>query len=175
MKWPYMVIVAAMIWPSARGDDVTTASHIMRAALAEHAPIPSQPPAFPDRTTPGALLRNHLAANKAEADRAARRLIVKDASTAEATKSGIDNRAAMAQMMRGCSTPESADLCAGTLAADMMKSRGMIPGGGVVPGVAMPGRSSAPGGAGPAGNGMLRSDVPSQISASPAPLGSARR
>lgn len=167
MKWPHIIMTVAVTLAAspALGDDVAAANRIMRDALLEHAPVPSQAPVLPDRATPGALTREHLA--ESEAERAAHRHAEKDAATAAMARHEMANRAATVPMMNSCSATNSADACAGGMPADMMKSRGMMPGGMMPGGGMMDGGTSGGGtqGGGGLSGGMLQSGSAGQVTA----------
>ncbi len=97
---------------------------------------------MPDRMAP-ALPRTQVARRAAEADRAAREHAPRNATMA---RTAAANQAAMKSMMGG-SQSGGQDGCDGQLPADMMKSRGTMAGGGMMPG-------TTGGGGGMPGNGM---------------------
>ncbi len=159
MSWRNVIAAMAVLAaPPVHGDEV--AQHVreaMRTAMLEQAPLPSGPASLPDRMAP-ALPRTQVAKTKAEADRAAHEHATRNAAVA--AHAGAANQAAMKSMMSGSrgGMYGSDD----QLPADMMKSRGTMPGGGMMPGT---NGGGAPGGGMPGGGtpgGMLT--APSSMS-----------
>lgn len=115
--------------PALAGDEAEAVRLAMREALREHAPMPSRPPALPDRTAP-ALPRTQVAATKAEAERYAHARALTDARRhAEVMRAEAANQAAMKSMMTGSALGGGQYGCDHQLPADMMKSRGVMAGG----------------------------------------------
>jgi hypothetical protein len=151
MRWGRFAIAAVVLLASAASaqDVAEAARQAMRHALRDQAPSPTHAPLLPDRAMPGdPNPRMHMAAAKRSADRAARAHAAKNGTRhADSMRSDAANRAAMDAMMDG-----STSGCDAQRAADMMKSRGMMPGGGMM-GPRGPG-DSPPGGM--PGGGMHR-------------------
>ena len=191
MKWSYAIAAVLVVAsPPALGDDATAvASRVMREALLERAPLPSTPPMLPGRATPSALTREQMAGGNVEAERAARRRAEKDAAVVGGVKPEGPNRGGMTPTMSGCSSTGSMNGCAEMMPADMMKSRGMMPGGGMMPsgggmmpsgGGMMPSGGTSSGGGmsgtgGMSGSGMLRVTGASPASNPPEPAAGVRR
>jgi len=154
MKWRGAIAAAAALaatsaFADGAAQDVRDA---MRAAMLEHAPLPSGPAALPDRTAP-VMPRVQLARSKADADRAARAHAGRNAAAAHAEAA---NHAAMrSMMMSGSRSGGGGYGCDNQPPADMMKSRGMMPGGGTMPGHSSgDGSGGGNGDGGPSGSGM---------------------
>jgi hypothetical protein len=149
---------------AALGDDASVAKHAMRAAMLERAPVPSQVPALPDRASPALLHRDHVTARAGDARRAAHAHAVRGAGrAADAVKAEVANRGAMGSMRTSHLSGSGCSGASVNAPADMMKSRGRMAGGGMMPGGAagsggmegagmgapgMPGGGLSPGGAG---------------------------
>jgi hypothetical protein len=132
-----------------RGDEVAqNVREAMRTAMLEQAPLLSGPASLPDRMAP-AMPRTQVARTRAEADRAAREHAMMNATAAHAQAA---NQAAMKSMMSGSQSGSGQYGCDNQLPADMMKSRGTMPGGGMMPGTTGGGGGGTPGGGMP---GML--------------------
>ncbi len=170
MRLLHAIAVALVVAsaPTFAEDASEAANRLMREALLERAPLPSRAPALPDRAAPGgAITRQHLAT---DAERAARGRADGDARrSAEEMRTEAAHRAAMAPLMNGCMPAGGASGCAGSMPADMMKSRGMMPGGETMPG----GGGHGGGGGGMPGGGMPRATSASPLS-SDAAAGSRR-
>ena len=143
-------VIAAMAVFAAlpvRGDEIAqNVREAMRTAMLEQAPLPSGAASLPDRMAP-LLPRTQFARTKAEADRAAREHAVRNAAAAAHAEAA--NHAATKSMMSGSQSGNGQYGCDSQLPADMMKSRGTMPGGGMMPGT---NGGSTPGGGMP---GML--------------------
>ena len=133
--------------PALAGDEADAVRLAMREAMREQAPMPSRPPMLPDRTA-AALPRTQVAATKTEAERYAHARALKDGTNhADVMRAEAANHAAMRPMMSGSAFGGSQYGCDNQLPADMMKSRGTMPGGGMMtPGSAGPGSGGMPGG-----------------------------
>ena len=148
MNWKG-VIIALTVFAAlpVRGDDAAqNVRETMRTAMLEQAPLLSGPASLPDRMAP-AMPRTQVAKNRAEADRAAREHAHVDAAMAHADAA---NHAAMKSMMSGSQSGAGQYGCDNQLPADMMKSRGTMPGGGMMPGT-NGGGGGTPGGGMPGG------------------------
>lgn len=155
-------IVALAALPAVADDATATAHRMMREALLEHAPIPTRPPVLPDRTAPGASIApQHLAGMRRDAEQAARHRAAMDARAVESNRPDAARHSDMGAMMNGCTSGGTRAGCSGPMPADMMKSRGVMPGGGMMTGGATTGGTS--GGGMPGGGGM-----PHATSGSPA-------
>ena len=146
MKWKGAIAAAAALSamraiPALADELAMNAREAMREAMREQAPLPSGPATLPDRVAP-VVPRTQLA-TKAEADRAAREHAGKNAAAAHAETA---NRAAMRPMMGDLRHGGGQAGCDTQLPADMMKSRGTMPGGGMMPGGAGGGQGGKPGG-----------------------------
>jgi len=120
--------------PAVADDPVDAAHRSMDAAMREHAPMPSHVPALPDRTVPARRVQDQQHATRRDADRAAQSRATADAHRrAREMRSDAANRAAMGAMMKGTAGGVGGDDMLAP--ADMMKSRGMMPGGGQTPGM----------------------------------------
>jgi hypothetical protein len=122
-------------------DQAQEVRNTMRAALIEHAPLPSGPAALPDSAAP--VMPRAQVATRADAERAARARARRDATAARADAA---NHAAARATMGGWQSGGAQYGCGGQAPADMMKSRGKMPGGGMMPG-------GTGGGAGGGGSG----------------------
>lgn len=173
MTWlrPIAAALALAASPARSDDAAATANRVMREALLERAPLPTRPPALPDRSVPGSLVKEHVAEANTDAERTARQRAARHAvNESDAQRIEAANRAAMAPMMKGCMGAGAATGCADPMPADMMKSRGTMPGGAPMPG----GMSGGPGGM-PAGGGMPRDTTSSPASGASQPPGGPRR
>jgi hypothetical protein len=132
MNWKGVITaVVALAALPVRGDEVAqNVREAMRAAMLEQAPMLSGAAALPDRMAP-AMPRTQVAKTRAEADRAARDHAPRNAAAAH---SEAANQAAMKSMMNGSRSGTGQYGCDNQLPADMMKSRGTKPGGGMMPG-----------------------------------------
>jgi len=151
MRWVRLVTAAAVLVASAASaqDLAEAARRAMLEALREHAPSPTHPPMLPDRAMPGeGIPHTQAAATKSAADRAARAHAAKDgAQHGDRMRTDAANGAAMGAMMDA-----SMNGCDAQRPADMMKSRGMMPGGEMMgPGG---GTTGSPGGGQMPGSGM---------------------
>ncbi len=160
MKWKGVIAAAAVLaaMPGFGDELAQNVRDAMRAALLEQAPLPSGPATLPDRMAP-AMPRTQVARSKAEADRAAREHAVRNANAARAEAA---NHAALRPMMSGSQSGGGSYGCDNQLPADMMKSRGTMPGGGMMPGGTNGG--GTPGSGMPAG-GMLVGPSPTSTGA----------
>lgn len=170
MKWRGAIAAAAALaavpaFADGVRQDVRDA---MRAAMLEHAPLPSGPATLPDRTAP-VMPRAQLARSRAEADRAARAHAGRNAAQAHADAA---NHAAMRSMMSGSRSGEGEYGCDSQHAADMMKSRGHMPGGDMVPGHESGGDGGGMPESGMPGGGMLARPG---VTSTAAPLGAVQR
>ncbi len=149
MNWRSIIAAVSVLAAlPVRGDEVAqNVREAMRAAMLEQAPLPSGPASLPDRMAP-ALQRTQFARAKAEADRAARAHAARNA--AAAARAEAANQAAMKSMMSGSRSGSGQYGCDNQLPADMMKSRGTLPGGGMMPGTSG-GGGGMPGGGMPGG------------------------
>lgn len=157
MNWrAFIAAMAVFAALPVRGDEVAqNVREAMRTAMLEQAPLLSGPASLPDRMAPG-MPRTQLARTKAEADRTAREHAARDATAAAHAQAA--NQAAMKSMMSGSRSGNGQYGCDDQLPADMMKSRGTMPGGGMMPGTS--GAGGTPGGGMPGGGmpgGMLTS------------------
>jgi hypothetical protein len=143
MNWKGVIAAIAVFAAlPVRGDEVAqNVREAMRTAMLEQAPLPSGPAALPDRMAP-ALPRTQVAKRSVEADRAAREHAARNAGMARAEAA---NHAAMKSMMSGSQSAGQYG-CDKQLPADMMKSRGTMPGGGMMPGTNGGGGGGMPGG-----------------------------
>jgi hypothetical protein len=148
MNWKAAISAVAILAAlPVRGDEVAqNVRETMRTAMLEQAPLPSGRAALPDRLAP-AIPRTQLARTRAEAGRAAREHAMRNAAAAHAEAA---NQAAMSSMRSASRSGGGPYGCDEQLPADMMKSRGTMPGGGAMPGMNTGG--GTPGGA--PGNGM---------------------
>ena len=165
MNWRSIIVAMAVFAAlPARGDEVAqNVREAMRTAMLEQAPLLSGPASLPDRMAP-ALPRTQLAKTKADADRAAREHAVRNAAAVAHAEAA--NQAAMKSMMSGSQSSGGQYGCDNQLPADMMKSRGTMPGGGMMPG--SNGGGGTPGGGMPGGGmpgGMLTGPTSISISA----------
>ena len=133
MNWRGVIAATAVFAAQpVRGDEVAqNVREAMRTAMLEQAPLPSGEAALPDRMAP-AMPRTQVAKSRAEADRAARERAMRNAAAAAHEEAA--NHAATKSMMSGSQSGSGQYGCDSQLPADMMKSRGTMPGGGMMPG-----------------------------------------
>lgn len=131
MNWRSVIAATAVLAAlPVRGDEVAQdVREAMRTAMLEQAPLPSGPASLPDRMAPP-LPRTQVARTRAEADRTAREHAARNAAGAAHAEAA--DQAAMKSMMSGSRGGQYG--CDEQLPADMMKSRGTMPGGGMMPG-----------------------------------------
>lgn len=118
--------------PALGGDELDAVRMAMRQAMRQQAPSPTRPPMLPDRTA-SALPRTQVAATNAEAERYAHaRALTDGMKHAEVMRAEAANQVAMKTMMGGATSGGNQYGCDSQLPADMMKSRGVMAGGGMM-------------------------------------------